>query len=238
MRAALAVLALASPASALVVDDLRLQWSPRLGTEFTASGELQQRHSGSGGGNLLTSSETASQDATRHDRFALSWRHSFGGLRAGQGAPTIGLEFGTDRVRQRQGVGSGGQATFDGDAWLLDVFAGWSWRVTSRWHVEQGLLLGGGPIRWEQRFPSFYADGSDWVARDRGFAYEYGFAIASAYEITDHLVVGIDLRHLVTRSRVIFAGAKQTGAQTELAIAEFSFRVSGFGGAAFAGYRF
>jgi hypothetical protein len=237
MARLLAVVLALLPAAlgALEVDDLRLTYAPWLGREFDATGQVEVIGPN---GPLLESQEEVSTDANRHQRVGLSYRRSLGALQAGFGAPLLGLELGQDSVHEKQG-----QISYVGQTQLLDLLAGWAWKVRPNWHVEQGILIGAGHAHWQQKIAGpFFTDGAGWDDSTSGFAYEYGLSIGTYYAIADHLEVGLDVRHLVTRSRARFIGQHHTDPTKpdKIETASFDAKIDtrGFGVTLSTGYRF
>jgi hypothetical protein len=221
-------------AAALEVNDLRLTYSPWEGRDFDASGQVVAIGPS---GTILDSQEEVSTDADRHRRAGLAYRRSVGALQAGFGAPLWGVEFGQDSVRENQGT-----IAYDGKSQMLDLVLGWAWKVRPEWHVEQGLIVGAGHAHWNQHIDSFYSDGAAWDNTASGFAYEYGFGVATYYVIAEHLEVGFDVRHLVTRSRARFIGTHNTDpldpTKIETASFDAKFETRGLGVTFSTGYRF
>jgi hypothetical protein len=217
-------------ASALEVDDLRATYG-LLGREFSASGQVEDI---TPSGVRLSSQEEVSTDADKHDRLALAYRRSAGPLQAGFGAPLWGLELAQDRVHEHQG-----SISYTGHTQMLDLVLGWAWKVRPNWHVEQGLILGGGHAHWRQRIQGYYTDGADWDSTASGFAYEYGFCVGTYYTIADHLEIGIDARHLVTRARARFIGQEELSSNNwETTSFDAKFNSRGLGITFATGYRF
>jgi hypothetical protein len=219
-------------AHAMEIDDLRIGFAPIAGRSFENSGELNVQAPVSGFSQQ--GQVAASTDAHQHRRTTLALRRSVGELRSGFGAPIWGIEIADDRLHEDQSV-----IHFSGRTYMLDLVAGWGWRIMPRWHVEQGLLLGLGKARWHQHIDQFFQDGTDWDDSANGFAYEYGFGIGSYYTVADHLQVGLDLRHVLTRSRARFIGSHDDGGgDIESVSYDAKFEVGGFTLSVSAGYRF
>jgi hypothetical protein len=122
---------------------------------------------------------------------------------------------------------------------MVDLFLGWSWRVLPRWHCEQGLIGGVGRSRMDLSYPGFFLDGTAWKESAIGFSSEYGFTIGTAYMCTEHLQIGVDLRHLTTTSRATLTGTRAIGGGgTETVSIDAETQSNGMGLSAWIGYRF
>jgi hypothetical protein len=242
-RAAL-LLGLASLALAMEVNDLRLEYSPIQGKEYSQQGSASYALvNGSGTITSYTNqSVSRTEAASEHTRWALSYRRSVGALRSGLGAPLWGVSLVEDRVVQRQNVHNAvANITTEttGISYLLDGVIGWAWRVMPGWHVEEGFILGMGQSRWAFHVPTGWADNTDQDYATRSFTYEYGFFLGTGYTFSDHFEVGLDVRHLVMRSAVTANAAHDVGGSNQQ-FEEFNgtIEVRGLGVTMNAGYRF
>lgn len=217
---------------AMQLDDLRIVYAPVLGKEFSAKGPVNDVAPKAG--YVDRSERSISADAKSHDRIGLAYRRTPHEVRAGVGAFTWGLEVARDRVRERQT-----RVELTGETYLADLFLGWTWRVMPGWHVEQGVMAGMGRSRYNLNFPRFFRDTSTWNSSATGFAYEYGFALGTSYTWSEHAQIGIDVRHLVTRSNATFTGSRNIGGgDTQSVSWDTQIEVKGIGISAGVGYRF
>ena len=215
---------------AMQLDDLRLMYAPLMGDELSADG--QRRYLDSNVGSITT--DDLSFNSGTHDRFGLAYRRSERELAAGIGSFTWGLELGRDRVRLHEG-----RTELAIEAWMVDVFLGWSWKVWPGWHIEQGILVGIGRSRWDLSHPNFYLDGSAWDSAAVGFASEYGLALAVSYTVSEHLQFGVDLRHTITSSEATLTGDHDSGGgNSETVSWRASSEAKGPGISTWIGYRF
>jgi hypothetical protein len=234
--AAAALAALAAPVCAMDIDDLRIEYAPIAGKQFSGQGEVQQFS--------LTDFDSrqfdsVGEDASSHTRTSIDYRRSLTDLRAGFGSLVWGFEVADDLVKQNQSF-----VSYRGRSFMIDGFLGWAWKLTSAWHVEEGILVGVGRTRWRQDFNEFYNDDTAWNDESEGFSYEYGFDLASYYTVARHWQVGIDLRQMYLTSHTRFIGQHEAGptgpdANDIMSVsADWKFSVEGINLAAVVGVRF
>lgn len=236
MSKTLGLLLLSAAGMGMDINDLRVEYQPYAGREFESGGNVSELSLNYGG---TSTEENADHDASMHQRVAVLYRRSLGPLRAGFGAPVWGLELADDLVRMNQGT-----LTYRGRAVLLDAYAGWGFKLTRHWHIEEGVLAGIGRTNWSQSFGGYYNDGSDWNSEDTAFTKEYGFDLATYYTFTDPAIqLGLDLRHVVTTSKAHFSGQHYAQGNSDPGDivetnTDWKFTVEGIAIGLAAGYRF
>ncbi|MBA3846744.1 MAG: hypothetical protein H0X45_08880 [Planctomycetes bacterium] len=211
------------------LDDVRIFYAPLLGDESRVQGDLDQEVPATGESTHEPISTGDKLDY--HRRAGIGWYQSAHALQPAVGSFAYGVELAFDRMRETQD-----DKQLDGEAVLIDVFAGWAWALTPRWHFEQGLLLGAGEARWD--FVAHVGE-KDWISDSTDFVYEYGFRVGTAWTFASGWQAGIDLRHLVTRSQGAFRRADQEpGGETVIQSYRPDIEIRGFGVMATIGYRF
>lgn len=172
------------------IDDLRLEYAPVLGREVRMSGH--EDYSAPAAGQGYSATIAAQTDGYSHSRIGLAYVHSLGALAGDGGAFIVGLHAGYDRVETEAGS--------IGRTLVLDGSFGWAWAITPDWHLEQGVMVGGGPSHWRIHSTNAHLDGTDsWLDSD-GWAYEYGVRLGTTYRWR-MLRVGVEGRYLVMNTR-------------------------------------
>jgi hypothetical protein len=223
----IAILPLARGAD-VAIDDLRIEYSPLLGRNWRMSGMLDD--DAPGAGVAIHSNYGSTQTVESHRRFGLGYYRSLGPLEADRGAFLVGAALSSDRTET---IGHS-----RGTAWILDGFAGFAWAFTPEWHIEEGVIVGGGRDRWDLHFHSWFFDGSDWLVSDTALIYEYGLRLGTTYTVARHAQAALDLRYLVSDARLNLSTSYASGGITETVSYRPRVRTEGLGGAFALGWRF
>jgi hypothetical protein len=224
---ALTVMA-AAPAADVRIDDLRLEYSPLLGRNWRQYGQLDDQTSD--GSVDIHANNDQTQTVKSHRRYGLGFYHSLSPLEAAHGAFVLGLAGGYDRLET---LGGSYQRSL-----VLDGFVGFAWAFTPAWHLEEGLLLGGGRTTWSAHFHQWYFDNADWYDEEHAWMYEYGLRLGTAYTFAQHLQAGIDARYMVSSFRSTMRGEHTNGSTSESVSYYTRTRTEGLGTMVTLGWRF
>ncbi len=239
-RLLIAVLALAitlptAVAESRGIDDLRVFFSPWMGTEASTEGRLDDEAPDVGYSDHRTVG--IGRDLRSHQRGGIAWYRSTDELRPGIGSLVMGVEIALDQVEQEQSV-----FTLEGDTWLVDVFLGWGWALTPSWHIEQGIIGGVGESRWrwhgEDTMLAVGGEIADEDATSRSFAYEYGFRLGTYWTLAQGWQAGVDVRYLLMRSEAVFRSTSTSSGNNEIITFRPDIEISGLGAMISLGYRF
>jgi hypothetical protein len=213
----------------VVIDDLRLEYSPLLGRNWSMSG-WQDVDFPNGGGTSTHANTPTTQTVRSHRRYGLGYYRSLSPLQAEHGSFIFGVAPGYDRTETLGGS--------YGRAWMVDGFAGFAWAFTPAWHIEEGVILGGGRVHWRVHTHQFYFDNTDWYADDTAFIYEYGVRLGTSYTWNYHLQAALDLRYLASDTRLLLDGSHTSGGTTETVSYRPRVHTEGLGGLLAVGWRF
>jgi hypothetical protein len=229
------LLSIAASASAadLMVEDLRLNYSPIMGQSFKMTGRLIDQAPADPALTPTDGNESVTKDSKSHSRIGLGFYRTFRELELNKGSFMWGVELSKDRTESGQY-----NIHLDGDGVFVDGFLGIAWAFKPWWHLEEGLLLGVGQTTWDFQVNQWFIDGSDWKDSYASTAYEYGFRIGTYFTISDHFDLGLDGRYMVMRSKAKFTGNVTQGAVTETSSYEPTIQIDGLGATLSGGYRF
>ena len=135
---------------AMDIDDLRIEYAPIAGKAVQRRRRGPEVQSWSNGLATRRQSASVGENASWHTRTSIDYRNASLTrlLRAGFWPRFVwGFEAADDLVKQNQSF-----ISYRGRSFMIDGFLGWAWKLTSAWHVEEGILVGVGRTRWRQDF--------------------------------------------------------------------------------------
>jgi hypothetical protein len=222
------LLAAAVAAADVRIDDLRIEYSPLLGRNWHQYGQLDD--DSSTGSVDLHSNLGNTQTVKSHRRVGLGFYHGLSPLEAAHGTFVLGLSGGYDRIETLGG--SYGRSV------VLDGFAGFAWAFTPQWHLEEGVILGGGRTTWSSHYHQWYFDGADWYDETHAWMYEYGLRLGTAYTFDEHLQGAIDVRYMSSSMHTTLHGEHTNGSTSESVRYHNRIRTDGLGTMLALGWRF
>lgn len=225
--------AVAAQAAEDQIDDIRLEYAPLLGRDFRSQGPITDVDPDLNNGSTAPQSGTLAFNSflIAHRRWALSYYHSLTDLEADRGSFLFGASAAWDTWHTEGGSYMNSR--------LVDLFAGFAWAFTPSWHIEEGLLLGGGRSYYRNTIDAWWEDGSDLHGEGNGWTYEYGARIGTYYTLSQHVQAGLDLRYLVTETHehIVSSHTNTNDGTFDSYDMRPSIRVQGFGGTLAIGWR-